>query len=66
MCQLCEFQRLRIEVLEKENEKLKQVVIRKESSLKQFLKRIQDHINNPDFNKPILNQSYDESNRNMA
>ena len=66
MCEICEFQRLQIEALKKENEKLKQVVIRKESSLKQFLKRIQDHINNPDFHKPILSKNYDESNRKMA
>lgn len=66
MCQLCEFQRLRIEVLEKENQTLKQTMVRKESSLKDYLKRLQDHMSNPDFNQPILNISYDESNRNLA
>lgn len=66
MCQICEFQKLQIEALKKENERLKQVMVRKETSLKDYLKRIQEHINNPDFHKPILNINYDESNRKMA
>lgn len=68
MCQLCEFQKLQIEALKNENEKLKQVVIRKESSLKDYLKRIQEHMSNPDFYKPILNinYDYDKSNGTMA
>lgn len=66
MCQVCEFQKLQIEALIKQNEVLKQQMVRKESSLKDFLKRIQDHMSNPDFYKPILNKNYHESNQKMA
>lgn len=61
-----EFQKLQIEALKKENERLKLQMIRKESSLRDYLKRLQDHMSNPDFNKPILNINYNESNKRMA
>jgi hypothetical protein len=63
---LFEFQKLQIEALKKENEKLRMLLIRKENNLKDYLKRIQDHRTNPDFNKPILNINYNESNKRMA
>lgn len=53
-----EFQKQRIEALEAENQRLKIAIIRKENSLKAYLKRLQDMINDENFNKPIHDKNY--------
>lgn len=57
---IIEFQKQRIVALEAENQRLKQAVIRKESSLKAYLLRLQEIINDDAFNKPIHNINYNQ------
>ena len=58
MDELIKFQKQRIEALEEENKLLKQAVIRKESSVRDFLNRLTNIINDPNFQKPIHNQNF--------
>jgi hypothetical protein len=57
---IIEFQKQRIVALEAENQRLKQAFIRKESSLKAYLLRLQEIINDDAFNKPIHNINYNQ------
>lgn len=60
-----EYQKQRIEALEAENQRLKLAIIRKESSVREYLNRLTALINDEAFNKPIHFINY-ESNKTMA
>lgn len=62
---IIEFQKQRIEALETENRLLKVAIVRKENSVKEYLKRLTVLINDPAFNKPIIDKNY-ESIQNVA
>lgn len=62
---IIEFQKQRIEALEAENQRLKLAIIKKESSVRDYLKRLSALINDEAFNKPIPARNY-ESNPTMA
>lgn len=62
---IIEFQKQRIAALEAENQRLKIEMVRKESSLKQYLIRLTETINDPVFNKPIHYINY-ETNKKSA
>ena len=64
---IIQFQKERITALENENQRLKIAVIRKESDLKDYLKRLTELKNDPVFNQPIQTKNYsNESNQAMA
>jgi hypothetical protein len=54
-----EYQKQRIEALEAENLRLKIAIIRKESSVKDYLKRLSALIKDEAFNKPIQYINYE-------
>lgn len=64
---IIQFQKERITALENENQRLKIAVVRKESDLRAFLKRLTELKKDPVFNQPIQTKNYsNESNQAMA
>ena len=64
---IIQFQKERITALENENQRLKIAVVRKESDLKDYLKRLTELKNDPVFSQPIQTKNYNnESNQAMA
>ncbi|AMO19440.1 hypothetical protein [Flavobacterium columnare] len=60
MSDVLEFQKQRIEALEKEIQRLQQIIVKTEKTTRVSADKLKEVISDPAFNKPIQNLNYND------